>query len=116
MNQISPYLGTRKRKFRLNVEIGNEILARQNTYLVYGVYYSSLEKTIQQNEINYLTNQVVRSDKVFARTDEVAICLLSKIVSDMYCSMDRPKVKVTYFGDGENEIPDRFDYHTLRYS
>lgn len=114
-DQVNKYLLARERKFKLNVEFGKMMKLKPNASIVYGVDDSQHEETIQKNEIDFLRNYIVSKEKVFAGADELAISLLSKLVSDMYCKYNKPKVKVTYFGGGENLQADGFSFHPLKY-
>ena len=112
--QVNKYLTARKRKFKLNAEILEYIKGFPNAYISVGVDDSSHRQTIQENEISYIEDFIVGSNNVFAGADEIAMCLLSRIATDLY--RNKPSVRVVYFGGAENEKPDNWDFRSLKFN
>lgn len=115
-DQVDDYISSRQRKFTLNVEAIKYIKTFTNTYVVVGVDDSKNPDTIQKNEITYLEDNVIGKGGVFAGADELGMCMLSRFTVEQltpYGQGRLPKIKVRYFGGGENKQADGFDYRTL---
>ena len=116
--QVDKYIAARERKIRFSSKLIQAIKDKENVYVFYGVDDSSSEKNIQTNEINYIQDTLpAQRGKVMAGTDELAMTALARISIDQFARWTNigtaPKVKVTYFGGGENIKADEFDYDTL---
>lgn len=117
-SQVNRYIAARERKIRFSSKLIQAIKDKENVYVFYGVDDSSSEKNIQTNEINYIQDTLpAQRGKVMAGTDELAMTALARISIDQFARWTNigtaPKVKVTYFGGGENIKADEFDYDTL---
>lgn len=116
--QVDKYIAARERKIRFSSKLIQAIKDKENVYVFYGVDDSSSDKNIQTNEINYIQDTLpAQRGKVMAGTDELAMTALARISIDQFARWTNigtaPKVKVTYFGGGENIKADEFDYDTL---
>ncbi len=117
-SQVNKYIAARERKIRFSSKLIQAIKDKENVYVFYGVDDSSSEKNIQTNEINYIQDTLpAQRGKVMAGTDELAMTALARISIDQFARWTNigtaPKVKVTYFGGGENIKADEYDYDTL---
>ncbi len=108
---VDKYLASRTRKLKLI----DHILSRSLDDLEYcyiGVDDSSTTTNIQTNEINLISAKLGDNGAIYAGTDELGLMGITRIVTKLYGSAD---VGVTYFGGGENNIADGFDFATLKY-
>lgn len=108
---VDKYLASRTRKLKLI----DHILSRSLDDLEYcyiGVDDSSTTTNIQTNEINLISAKLGDNGAIYAGTDELGLMGITRIVTKLYGSAE---VGVTYFGGGENNIADGFDFATLKY-
>ncbi len=103
------YLASRERKLRLADRLLDKVSGSAE-FLYIGVDDSSPQKTIQTNEIAYLTAKLGDKGVLSAATDELGLCCLTRMATLLYGS---PKVHLTYFGDGKDLPADGFDIGTL---
>lgn len=79
-------------------------------FIYVGVDDSSPRKTIQTNEINYLTGLIGDRGVLSAATDELGMCCLARMATLLY---GKAEVGLTYYGPGQNQAADDFDIGTL---
>ncbi len=103
------YLTSRERKLRLADRLLDKVLGDAE-FLYIGVDDSSPQKTIQTNEIDYLTAKLGDKGVLSAATDELGLCCLTRMATLLYGA---PKVHLTYFGGGKDLPADEFDIGTL---
>jgi len=108
---IDGYLASRARKLKLIDYILSQSLD-DIEYCYIGVDDSSTTTNIQTNEINYISNKLKNNGMIYAGTDELGLMGLTRIVTKLYGTAE---VGVTYFGGGENQIADGFDFATLKF-
>lgn len=116
--QVDKYIAARERKIRFSSKLIQAIKTKENVYVFYGVDDSSSANNIQTNEIKYIQDTLpAGKGKIMAGTDELAMTALARISIDQFARWTNigtaPKVKVTYFGGGENIKADEYDYDTL---
>lgn len=109
-SEIDGYLASRARKLKLIDYILSASIDNVE-YCYIGVDDSSTTSNIQTNEIRYITEKLGDKGMLFAGTDELGLMGLTKAVSLLYGTTD---VCVTYYGGGENNIADSFDFATLK--
>lgn len=119
--QVDKYIAARERKIRFSSKLIQAIKTKTNVYVLYGVDDSSSNENIQTNEINYIKDTLpTERGIVMAGTDELATTALARIAIDQFARWTSigtaPKVKVTYFGGGENIKADEYDYDTLAHN
>ncbi len=79
-------------------------------FIYVGVDDSSPETTIQTNEINYLTGLMGDRGVLSAAADELGMCCLARMATDIYGKVE---VNLTYYGPGKDQAADEFDIGTL---
>lgn len=112
------YINARTRKMNILKGTMNKILSSSNiAYYAFGIDDSNNKKTIQENEINFIKDVIVYGNeskcKIYGGIDETAMCLLSRIATDFYCNR-KLKVNVKYYGGGENNVAEEWNYLTLK--
>ncbi len=110
-NAVDKYLASRTRKLKLIDYILSQSLDDLE-YCYIGVDDSSTTENIQTNEINYISNKLKNNGMIYAGTDELGLMGITRIVTKLY---GKAEIGVTYFGGGENNIADGFDFATLKY-
>lgn len=108
---IEGYLASRARKLKLIDYILSKSLD-DIEYCYIGVDDSSTTTNIQTNEINYIAGKLENNGIIYAGTDELGLMGITRIITKLYGTAD---IGVTYFGGGENNIADSFDFATLKY-
>lgn len=119
--QRDEYLNARRRKFKLTDIILSNLAVnknRANMFYMCGVDDSASPYTIQTNEINYIKKKFNGfQGRIFAGTDELAMCLLSRFAVSEFAPWTaigaRPTVRTVYYGPGRYEQADSFDYQSL---
>lgn len=107
---LSRYHATRARKLRL-ADYALRKAGDKVGFFYIGVDDSSPKSTIQTNEINYLNSLRGENSTLGAATDEMAVCCLSRMITELYGT--RVAVNVTFFGNGQDLPADGFDTGTL---
>lgn len=120
--QVDRYIAARTRKIKFTSKLIQAIKNKTNVYVLYGVDDSSSNNNIQTNEIKYIQDTLpVDRGTIMAGTDELAMTMLARISIDQFAKWTNtgtaPKVKITYFGGGENSgAADMYDYNTLKHN
>ena len=79
-------------------------------FLYIGVDDSTPQTTIQSNEIRYLTQLMGDKGVLSAAADELGMCCLARMTSQVYGSVG---ITLTYYGPGKDMAADSFDIGTL---
>ena len=79
-------------------------------FLYIGVDDSTPQTTIQSNEIRYLTELMGDRGVLSAAADELGMCCLARMTSQVYGSVG---ITLTYYGPGKDMAADSFDIGTL---
>lgn len=119
--QRDEYLNARRRKFKLIDMVLSNLNTNKNKskmFYMCGVDDSHSPKTIQTNEINYIKTKFNGFEgRIFAGTDELATCLLSRFATIEYgpytAIAARPTIKPVYYGPNRYQQADTFDYQSL---
>ena len=112
--QLSKYHKARVRKLLL-LNYMMQYTASGSAYFTVGVDDSSPSENIQTNEINFIKarmNVLGHGYNLVGDTDSCGMMSVAKCVVDYYDA--KPKVKVRYYGGGENERSDDYDVGTLK--
>lgn len=111
---LSQYLAARERKLNLGAHL-LDILddeSHKNFKVLIGVDDSSLEDSIQKNEIAYLTAHLREGDWLLSGVDDLAF----KAISALYlqdCGWEGAKASLRYIGGLETEPACAYDYQPL---
>ena len=110
---LTQHLAARTRKLKL-IDYTLRKAERDIDFFYIGADDSSPQNTIQTNEINYITSLMGPNGVLGAATDEIAVCCLARMISQIYDV--KVPLQVTYFGNGEKQPADSFDIGTLEES
>ncbi len=116
--QISEHLAARERKLNIITYL-IEKAGKDIEHLIVGVDDSSANENIQYNERAYIEKIASSLPKfnLFAGADELGMMGIATLTSSLYAK-DGEKgnipVNVVYYGMGENEVADAYDYLTLK--
>lgn len=108
---VEQYLAARERKLRLADYFLNAVKEKSNVYVFYGVDDSSLNTTVQSNEISYIAGKL-NHGTIYSGCDELALMGVTKL----YLESLRQEIAadVTYYGGGEDMAADDYDTDTLK--
>jgi len=107
---IDNYIASRSRKLKL-IDYLLKNCASNLDYCFIGVDDSSPNTSIQTNEIAYIKRLIGTNGNIAAATDEFGMMGIARVLSSYYGGAD---VTVEYYGGGENQIADSYDYDTLK--
>ena len=116
--QISEHLAARERKLNIITYL-IEKAGKDIEHLIVGVDDSSANENIQYNERAYIEKIASSLPKfnLFAGADELGMMGIATLTSSLYAK-DGEKgnipVNVVYYGMGQNEVADHYDYLTLK--
>ncbi len=107
---LEAYLTARTRKLRL----GDYLLRHAENFatVVVGIDDSVPKLSIQTNEIAYLTGLLGENGTLFCAADELGMMGIARLYADLL--PQKLKVRVRYFGGGEDSYADAYDTATLR--
>ena len=109
-DKLAQYHAARTRKLKLT----DYALRKADNHIDFffiGVDDSSPQSTIQTNEISYINALLGQNSALGAATDELALCCLGRMISELY-RVEVP-LQIAYFGGGENAPADGYDIGTL---
>lgn len=107
--QLDQYLSARTRKLKvIDYLLSNAIDDIEQLYI--GVDDSSPNTNIQTNEKNYIKKLGGEKVKLFTGADELGVMGIAAITASRY---GKANCKVTYFGEGKDQVADEYDSTTL---
>lgn len=107
--QLDQYLASRTRKLKvIDYLLTNAVDDIEHLYI--GVDDSSPNANIQTNEKNYIKKIGGDNLKLFTGADELGVMGIAAIVSKQY---GNASCRVTYFGEGKDQVADEYDSTTL---
>lgn len=109
---VLEHLAVRERKLKIADYYLEKVKTKTNIYTVYGVDDSSPKKTVQTNEIEYISEKL-KNGVVFSACDELALMGFTRLYLENF--RENISVHVSYFGGGE-ELSCEYDTGTLQES
>lgn len=109
-SQLSAYLQARERKLRL----ADKTLTAAEDFAFYlvGVDDSVQQRSIQSNEIDYITARFGENGALLCGTDELGMMMIARAYCDRFPR--KMSLRVRYFGNGADAAADEYDTGTLR--
>lgn len=108
--QLNDYIASRTRKLKL-ADYMLRNAAADLDFCFIGVDDSTPGNSIQSNEIDYIRSLLGENCNIAAATDEFGMLCIARIA---YLEYGSAEVNVKYYGGGENNIADEFDFDTLK--
>ena len=112
--EVTEYLSARTRKLTLTDRIQTLVQASgyENFRVLIGIDDSSVEDSIQKNEIAYLRQNLRDGDALLSGVDDLAFKAVAKLFLEEQ-EHTIPRVAVSYYGDTEHQPACAYDYQPL---
>ena len=112
--EVAEYLAARTRKLTLSDQM-LETVSRpgyEQFHVLVGIDDSSVEDSIQKNEIAYLRSLLREGDALLSGVDDLAFKAVARLYLDE-CGWQGARVSVEYFGGTEDQPACAYDYQPL---